>query len=385
MDIFNWNTNFETGLRSVDDQHHGLVDLINELGRAVTRSSGATREQVDDIFRELMLYTQYHFEEEEELMLEAGVDRRHVHGHLETHRHFIQELNSLSLDQDDRLESADWLLKFLAYWLSYHILGTDQVMARQVQAIRSGVSPEVAYQQELLHRRDTTEPLLDALKGLFRQVSQRNNELLLLNRTLEATVADRTQALVEANHLLERIALTDALTELPNRRHAMTFLADAWLRASRQGTSLSCLLLDVDGFKNVNDRFGHPAGDKVLRQLSRQLRDVLRTDDVLCRLGGDEFLIVCERTDARGAMFVAEGLRSVMAAMHVSFDGGGDWSGSLSIGVATKMEGMDGPEDLILVADKALYRAKRSGRNRVESRCALYGDDESEESRCEQA
>ncbi len=384
MDIFNWNAKFETGLRSVDDQHHGLVDLINELGRAVTRSSGATREQIDDIFRELMLYTQYHFEEEEELMLAAGVDMRPVHGHVETHRHFIQELNSLSLDQDDRLESADWLLKFLAYWLSYHILGTDQVMARQVQAIRSGMSPEEAYQQELLHRKDATEPLLDALKGLFRQVSQRNNELLLLNRTLEATVAERTQALVEANRLLERIALTDALTELPNRRHAMTFLADAWIRASRHGTSLSCLLLDVDGFKNVNDRFGHPAGDEVLRQLSRQLRAVLRTDDVLCRLGGDEFLVVCEKTDLCGALFVAESLRSVMAAMHLSFDGCA-WSGSLSIGVANKADGMHGHEDLIMVADKALYRAKRNGRNRVETCCISCGDDESEEIPCEQA
>jgi hemerythrin-like metal-binding protein len=93
MDIFNWNGNFKAGLRTVDDQHHGAVDLINDLGRSITSSSGATKEQIDDIFHELMLYTQYHFDEKEHLMLEAEVDKRHVQVHLEAHRHFVEELN----------------------------------------------------------------------------------------------------------------------------------------------------------------------------------------------------------------------------------------------------------------------------------------------------
>jgi hemerythrin len=382
MDIFEWNANFKTGLRVVDDQHHGLVELINDFGKAVTRSSGATWEEIDGIFEELMLYTQYHFDEEEQLMLAKGVDRRHCHEHLEAHRHFIRELNGVQLDREDRPEAADWLVKFLTSWLTYHILGTDQAMARQIQAIELGHSPQEAYREETLRRDGATGPLLGALSSLFQQVSLRNNELLELNHTLEATVATRTQALVEANELLERIALTDPLTDLPNRRHAMACLDGAWTRAVRDGTPLTCLMLDVDGFKEVNDSFGHHAGDHVLRQLSRRLRCTLRTDDVLCRLGGDEFLVICEKTDLPGALFVAEALRCVVAADQLSFDAGHAWSGSISVGVASKGSGMHGHEDLIRVADKALYRAKRNGRNCVEHCCADCIADQAEQRPC---
>ena len=113
-----------------------------------------------------------------------------------------------------------------------------------------------------------------------------------LNQTLEARVAERTLALSQMNERLENMAMTDVLTNLPNRRHAMRVLEQEWQNTLKNGTLLTCMMIDADGFKTINDRFGHDAGDEVLRQLARCLTQSVRNDDVVCRLGGDEFLIL---------------------------------------------------------------------------------------------
>lgn len=125
------------------------------------------------------------------------------------------------------------------------------------------------------------------------------------------------------------------------------------------------MMIDADGFKKINDQYGHDAGDEVLRELSRQLRYALRTDDVVCRLGGDEFLVICPATSLAGAMHAAEVLRQEIAKLQVAVSGGGHWQGSISVGVAVRTAAMQGPEDLIRAADDGVYIAKRNGRNRV--------------------
>jgi hemerythrin len=264
----------------------------------------------------------------------------------------------------ERYEAAQRLLKFLTYWLAHHILGTDQSMARQVAAIQAGQKPEEAFAAEQVMKEGATEPLLHALTGLFQQVSERNRELQELNATLETKVAQRTHSLAEANHLLEQMARTDVLTGLPNRRHAMAALAQAWLASVQDASPLACMMIDADGFKQANDKYGHDAGDEVLRQLSRQLRYTVRTDDIVCRLGGDEFLIICPNTTVEGALQVAETMRREIAKLHVPVNGG-EWLGSISVGVATKSAAMRNFEELIKAADEGLYTAKRDGRNRV--------------------
>lgn len=101
-------------------------------------------------------------------------------------------------------------------------------------------------------------------------------------------------------------------------------------------------------------------------RLSRQLRYALRTDDVVCRLGGDEFLIICPATPLDGALQIAEATRQQIADMHVAVGDGGEWAGSISVGVAVRTADMQTPEDLIKAADEGVYLSKRKGRNRVE-------------------
>jgi hemerythrin len=132
----------------------------------------------------------------------------------------------------------------------------------------------------------------------------------------------------------------------------------------RDGTPLACLMIDADGFKVINDTHGHDAGDAVLRALSAQLQHAVRTDDIVCRLGGDEFLIICTGTPLSGALKLAEAVRSEVAALRVPA-GAGVWRGSISIGVAARTDAMKGVDDLMKEADLGLYAAKRNGRNCV--------------------
>jgi hemerythrin len=377
MESFHWDKHFETGLAEVDKQHRHLVDVINRFGDLLSQLEGVSFSDIEAVFNELAEYAQYHFKEEEVMMAQEGLDARYVAHHVQLHVNFLQELSRMREGvSPQNPDAAKPLLKFLTYWLAFHILGTDQSMARQVRAIQAGQKSADAFSSEEVMKEGATEPLLHALNGLFHQVSERNRELLELNRTLEEKVAERTRALSDANHRLEEMALTDVLTGLPNRRHAMARLAQGWSESLRDGTPLACMMIDADGFKQINDNYGHDAGDEVLRQLSKNLRYSVRTDDIVCRLGGDEFLIVCPRTSQDGALHAAELTRQAIAALRVTA-GNGVWSGSISVGVAVRTPDMRGPEDLIKAADEGVYIAKRNGRNRVD--CAAV---DAEQGRC---
>ena len=365
MESFHWDRHFETGLEAVDSQHHALVDLINRFGELITQSDVASAD-IEGLFVELTRYAGQHFREEEDMMVTVGIDRRHVDRHMQQHSQFLREVMQMHADLDGRQRHSEALLKFLTYWLAYHILGVDQQMARQVRAVRAGGDAQAAYLAESEARDGAAEPLLVALNGLFQLVSERNRDLQALNKTLEDKVAERTHSLSVANELLERIASTDVLTGLANRRHAMARFALSWSETASNGAPLSCVMLDADGFKQVNDHFGHDCGDVVLREVARQLRYAVRTDDVVCRLGGDEFLIICPATSLRGAVDVAEKVRREIALLQVNFRDDARWSGSVSVGVAERTAAMRSPEELIKAADEGLYIAKRNGRNRVE-------------------
>jgi two-component system cell cycle response regulator len=183
-------------------------------------------------------------------------------------------------------------------------------------------------------------------------------------------VAQRTKALRDElrlrNEELERLATTDVLTGLHNRRSMQLQLEAAMSRAARRDLPLSLLLIDVDHFKAVNDTGGHAAGDAVLADLAQRLRGRLRAEDSCGRWGGEEFLVVLPDTDAADALAVAEGLRAQAGA-----DGYGERGRllTISIGVAER-EPDDSPEGLVQRADAALYAAKAAGRDTIRQAAA---------------
>ncbi|SHO43083.1 GGDEF domain-containing protein [Desulfopila aestuarii] len=366
MESFCWNSNFETGLQDVDDQHRRLVDIINTFGSHLAENDIA-EEHVESLLKELIDYAQFHFEDEEELMADSGLDSRHCEFHIVEHNTFLDDvLLFRNHRRKGDAEDARSILEYLIHWLAYHILVMDKNMARQMSLIAGGMTAADAWLAEEREADASTEPLLTALKGLFQQVSQRNRELAVLNQNLERIVEERTRELVKANANLEMLAMTDVLTELPNRRHALRQLQELWKEAQQQNGHLACMLVDADGFKAINDTYGHDAGDAVLWRLARELCHSVRSDDIVCRLGGDEFVIICPFTPLEGALHIAELTRANIAALQVQA-GEGVWHGSISVGVAAKTADIASVDELVKAADEGVYMAKRAGRNCVRS------------------
>lgn len=160
------------------------------------------------------------------------------------------------------------------------------------------------------------------------------------------------------------LSLRDGLTNCFNRAHAITTLDSELRRARRAGRPLSILMFDIDHFKSINDELGHLRGDELLKLVSTHLSQVVRSTDVRCRYGGDEFLVILPDTPAIGAEQVAEVIRREISALRIAA-GSQSRSTSISIGVASAQPSDRTPEALIERADAALYDAKRSGRNRV--------------------
>ncbi len=177
---------------------------------------------------------------------------------------------------------------------------------------------------------------------------------------LEARVAERTQALQDALAAANVLVITDSLTQVFNRRHMETLVHDEVERAQRYHQSTALIILDIDHFKAVNDNYGHPAGDKVLRQVSNILGENLRQSDALGRWGGEEFLILLPQINVAAATNVAEKLRQ--AVLNAEFDLKD--AITISLGVADLLRGESAGE-WIKRADQALYNAKRLGRNQV--------------------
>lgn len=166
------------------------------------------------------------------------------------------------------------------------------------------------------------------------------------------------------HRILERQALVDGLTGLANRRVAEETLAAELARATRFGSPLTLVMADLDSFKGVNDRYGHPAGDVVLREFAGVLQESLREIDLAARWGGEEFCLVLPGTDAAGAARLAERLRRVLEERAILTAEGVPFAVTASFGVA-ECPPLATVDDLVAAADAALYEAKRAGRNRV--------------------
>ncbi|WP_169777728.1 GGDEF domain-containing protein, partial [Campylobacter mucosalis] len=371
-DVFVWGKEFETNVKKIDSDHRYLIELINSLGRKLSGVK-VTIADIDPIFKELIDYSRYHFAGEEAIMKNAGVDIRHIKEHVQAHKNFIEEVTSQykSINIQNIQKSAKSLLDFLVQWLTFHILGIDKNLTAQIRLIESGYSPEDAFVEINGINHEQIDTLVKSFNGIFGVLMRYNDELLTLKKSLEDTVEQRTKELKEANlelekvnKKLEHIAMTDQLTGLANRHKMLNELDDCWKNFIQNGTKFSFLMFDLDNFKIINDTFGHDAGDKVLSVFSKMLLDNVRTDDIVCRMGGDEFLIVCPNTDKNGAEILAKKIYESIKNLFIKIDSSG-WQGSASIGIACVDETMNSKDDIMKKADNAVYKAKYNGKNQI--------------------
>jgi two-component system, cell cycle response regulator len=161
------------------------------------------------------------------------------------------------------------------------------------------------------------------------------------------------------------MAVTDGLTGLHNRRYLDNHMQSLFDRAVQRKRPLSFMIADIDKFKNINDTLGHDGGDDVLREFALRLRRQVRGADLVCRFGGEEFVVAMPDTDADVAAHVAERVRVAVESEAFSINSGRNMRVTTSIGVATLISGHDSVAELMKRADRGLYEAKNSGRNRV--------------------
>lgn len=182
------------------------------------------------------------------------------------------------------------------------------------------------------------------------------------------TVQDVTETVENARILeaarsaAERVANTDMLTGLPNRRHTLAFLEKALAGARDNGAPLAVAIFDIDHFKRINDSYGHATGDQVIRRVAQRANAALREGDMLGRIGGEEFVCILQRSSAQAAEIVAERVRRAVETGTVAEEGLPQ--ATISVGLAIYDSEAD-VEELLHRADKALYVAKRDGRNRL--------------------
>jgi diguanylate cyclase (GGDEF)-like protein len=190
---------------------------------------------------------------------------------------------------------------------------------------------------------------------------------LLVRAELLRRLAAET-ALQNAAARLELLAATDPLTGLANRRSFEQALEREWLRAARNGSHIAVMMIDADSFKLYNDRYGHQAGDNVLRDLARCIEaHARRPADTCARYGGEEFIVLLPETDVHGAVIVAEAIRGAFEGLGIPHAGSAHGIATLSAGVADHHPAAgESPETLVRQADEALYAAKSHGRNRVQ-------------------
>ncbi|GEO86406.1 MULTISPECIES: PleD family two-component system response regulator [Alphaproteobacteria] len=189
----------------------------------------------------------------------------------------------------------------------------------------------------------------------------------LVARTLTQIRRKRFNDLLRnsVNHTIE-LAVTDALTGLHNRRYLDSHLRMLFSRAQLRERSLSVCITDIDRFKQVNDSYGHDAGDEVLKEFATRIRSTVRGADLACRYGGEEFVVVMPDTTPGDAVLIAERLRGIIESKPFVLRGSGvSLDITASMGIATIGQSMDTPEQLMKQADVALYQAKNTGRNRV--------------------
>ncbi|OIQ97300.1 response regulator PleD [mine drainage metagenome] len=209
-----------------------------------------------------------------------------------------------------------------------------------------------------------TKPLkprvLAARLSAAQRVARLQQELERDREEIRHTAAE----LEVTNRRLQEVALTDILTGFPNRRYAIERIEQEWAASQRNHRPLAAMVIDVDQFKQINDAYGHDVGDTVLRQVAAALKSGVRVQDVVCRFGGDEFLVICPDTSLEAAQACAERMRHAVEAVIIG-SGTAKRSGSISVGVAVRDAAMADFDALIKRADQGVFIAKERGRNRV--------------------
>jgi len=367
MDAFVWDRSFSTGLKAMDDQHRGLIDIFNELHRTlfdVSLPQDRREVAMRRAFDRLMAYARAQFADEESLMQSCGLDERHLFVHRRQHEQFIRNLRELWADRDTLEDPAGRLMGFLSSWIGLHLLGVDQAMVRQMHLIEASHTAKEAYERE--------DSLSDkGLRAILNMVGRLYHDLSQQTRALGKAQQDLFETERQLNVLggrLELHARFDELLQIPNRRYFDQRLQEEVARAFRSEDALSVLVISLDLSAPEADANDPQQVDACMQAVTNVVIAAMkRTTDLVARHGPHRLAVMMPETDRHGAARAAQ--RVVDAVAHMTLPAGHDGmalQGTASVGVAGWVpRGRDDGELLVCEAESAQAFARHEGGNRI--------------------
>ncbi|GAB6098473.1 hypothetical protein JCM16358_03520 [Halanaerocella petrolearia] len=200
-----------------------------------------------------------------------------------------------------------------------------------------------------------------------KNIKKQHKKLTDFNHKLEKKVKNRTKKLEELNNELKELAIRDGLTGLYNHTEIKKHLAKTFQQAKNEDANFSCLMIDIDHFKQLNDNFSHQFGDKVLKRVANAITEITRRKDTVGRYGGEEFTVLLKEVNYKQTYTIAERIRKNIKRQLFTVNKQ-RVTVTVSIGISTYNENLNSPDEVLKVADQALYQAKNKGRNQVMSK-----------------
>jgi diguanylate cyclase (GGDEF)-like protein len=290
------------------------------------------------------------------LLPDAGVQTHTFESHREMLKFALQIRPQLivvdATEQEDKRDKLFRLIRSTEWGKSVYIITVlDEADSDNItRAFQAGIDAHI-------HRdigADELESRLQAVRRLF--------DLQLTWQKDRAELRRIANELALSQRRTEVLSLTDQLTNLPNRRSALAAMQQAWRTSNRADMPMSVVMIDIDLFKNVNDTHGHAAGDKVLVDVAKVLRDDIRDGDSVFRMGGEEFLLLSSTSDLKQLVVAAERLRRRIETLTIEFEEK-HIRVTISLGMAQREADQKDFDELLVAADQALYAAKSEGRN----------------------
>ena len=311
-------------------------------------------------------YADYHFASEEAIWSESFGDDPWFVSHQSAHSSFLPQV--LELQKQDKHKPlhvvVEDILKFLIRWLAFHIIDDDKRLAVAIDAMASGKSLEDAKAVANGEMNDSVRVLIDTIMMMYDRLSSRTLNLM---RERHARLRIEEQ-LREVNKRLEKLTITDQLTGIYNRRYFDSVISDELKQICIYQSSLNLILLDIDYFKKLNDRYGHSCGDVALQKIGRLLNEICQGDgDYAFRLGGEEFAVISVAIPGKPELISGESIRQRVEALKIP-NRDSIVSDFMTVSVGELFVEPSDHHDisgLMKRVDKRLYTAKNSGRNRV--------------------
>lgn len=362
MNSFKWQQNYSTENPLIDAQHFKLIEIINHIQQNMDLNDNTQNILLLDSILKFNKYIKKHFNTEESLMKIYSVDLRHCDVHIEQHRDFEHELTNYlnSFKNIDPRKKIEEMLELASNWINFHILTSDFELMKQINYISSeGYHPSTAFNLIVDQYDLNSYQYIDSLKTTYRLQLKRKIQLEKENANLVQELKTKTNKISGLKKQLNNAMFLDILTGLPNRRYVMEELDKLIYEWNRYDTIFSVLFIDVDQFKTINDKYGHDYGDVLLQWLAFFLKKNTRKNDTVCRLSGDEFIIICPHTDTLSALKIGRHLnkKCTYSPLNITLY----WKPSLSIGVSTINNDNSTSSEILKQADAAMYISKQNG------------------------